>query len=342
MSRPITITEEYRLECLKEFAASLEKMRLTDGKIQYTKLLNSSDVKATCYFTEEAWTKMVLLIKNFDKEVAWHGVATRGDDESQNDYIISDILVYPQEVTGATVETDQEEYENWLYELPDEVFNSLRMQGHSHVNMAVNPSGVDTTHQGKIMQQLDDDMFYIFMIWNKSFNNWIKIYDFKKNTMFETGDVTVRIIGSGFDPDEFMREARGLVKTPKVTTYQGNQYGSGYYSNPNGIGYYGSGYYGGQSSGYSGGYSGSQPAKPAQTAKSEPKSESEEKKTSNPSADSAGWRKSASGSANSSKYDDEYGIYDDDNGFDDDDWDYGGGYRNLYSRQNDPFFARGK
>lgn len=346
MSKPIVITEEYRLECLKEFAETLSKMRLTDGKIQYTKQLDSSDDRAVVYFTQEAWTKMVLLIKNFDKEVAWHGVAVRGDDASKNEYIISDILVYPQEVTGATVETDQEEYETWLYELPDEVFNNLRMQGHSHVNMAVNPSGVDTTHQGKIMSQLEKDMFYIFMIWNKSFSNWIKIYDFAKNTMFETGDVSVKILGTGFDPDEFMKEARDLVKTTKVTTYQGNgsAYGSGNYGGYNGYGSsyngygsgYGSGYYGGGS--YQG--SSSVPAKKEPEKKAETKTETSEKKTNAPKTDETGWRKVNGGNslAATEDDDDEYGYFGE---YDEEEYNFGGGYSSLYHHQNDPFFARG-
>lgn len=204
MSKPIKITDEFRAAALREFAEALSRMRMTDGRISYSKPLEDSSRRATVCFTPEAWMKMYMLVMSFDKEVAWHGVATRGEDPEKDEYIISDILVYPQKVTSATVETDQEEYENWLYDLPDEVFNNLRMQGHSHVNMSTSPSGVDTNHQGKIMQQLDDDMFYIFMIWNKSLSKWIKIYDFSKNTMFESADVDVKILDKGWDLDGFL------------------------------------------------------------------------------------------------------------------------------------------
>ena len=155
--------------------------------------------------------KMVTLVMNFDKEVAWHGIAQRSEDPDKDEYIISDILVYSQKVTASTVETDQEEYETWLYELPDEVFNKVRMQGHSHVNMSTYPSGVDTTHQGKIMAQLDDDMFYIFMIWNKRLEKWIKIYDFAKNTMFENTDVDVKIINDAWGMDEFLKNVKVMI-----------------------------------------------------------------------------------------------------------------------------------
>ena len=181
MSKPIRMTDEHRRQILQEFATSLQGAKLADGKISFIKTFTLEKQKATVYFTASAWTKMVMLIKEFDKEVAWHGVAYRSEDESKNEYYITDILVYPQEVTGATVNTDQERYQTWLYQHDDEVFNNIRMQGHSHVNMGVSPSGVDTTHQEQILEQLEDDMFYIFMIWNKSFNHYFKVYDMKNS-----------------------------------------------------------------------------------------------------------------------------------------------------------------
>ena len=319
MSKPIKITPEYREQALREFAEALLRMKMSDGKISYSKPLEDSSRRATVLFTPQAWMKMYMLIAGFDKEVAWHGVARRGEDPTKDEYIISDILVYPQKVTAATVETDQEEYESWLYSQPDEVFNNLRMQGHSHVNMSTSPSGVDTTHQGKIMAQLEDDMFYIFMIWNKSLDKWIKVYDFAKNTMFETKDVDVRIDAPGWDLSGFLTEAKGLVKNSAPASY-----GSG--------SYYGSGY-------YNGGYS--QPTKPVVTVTpakdSKPvqqlpakKEEPEDEKKTNAARES-GWESTRS----SERYDD-YGYEDDE----DDDYP-GFGYFNTSRYASDPFYARG-
>lgn len=232
MSKPIRMTDEHRRQILQEFATSLQGAKLADGKISFIKTFTLEKQKATVYFTASAWTKMVMLIKEFDKEVAWHGVAYRSEDESKNEYYITDILVYPQEVTGATVNTDQERYQTWLYQHDDEVFNNIRMQGHSHVNMGVSPSGVDTTHQEQILEQLEDDMFYIFMIWNKSFNHYFKVYDMKKNILFESGDVDVKIADGGIGLDEFIKSAKDMVKNKGYTPgtyagYNGNTY-SGY------------------------------------------------------------------------------------------------------------------
>lgn len=327
MSKFIRITEEYAMECVKEFLAALQDMRMTDGKVSYTKILGTKDRRATLYFTPTAWTKMQLLVKNFDKEVAWHGIAERGEDPNADEYIISDILVYPQEVTTSTVETDQAEYEKWLCDLPDEVFNNLRMQGHSHATLGVSPSTVDTTHQGKILQQLDEDMFYIFLIWNKSNARWIKIYDFAKNTMFETSDVDVKIIGADFDSAAFMDEAKGLVKNRSYTTPSGSGYG------------YGSGY----GTGNGGKLVSYAQQKPAETPA---KSAEAEKKISEKSAESAGsasaesddgWKDS--GRVNRRNHYDGYG-YDDYSYVDDDDERFWSG-ANYDRNIRDPFYARG-
>ena len=100
------------------------------------------------------------------------------------------------------------------------------MQGHSHVNMGTSPSTVDLNHQEKILEQLEDDMFYIFMIWNKSFKRTIKIYDLAKNILFEDADIDVKIADAGLGLNEFIGEAKDLVKSrtyqyqaPTQTTY---------------------------------------------------------------------------------------------------------------------------
>lgn len=235
MSKVIKLTDEQLQECRKDFDAALSSIKLTDGKISFIKTIASLNEKATIYFDPLAWRKMQTLIKEFDKEVAWHGVAYRGEDETENEYYITDILVYPQKVTGSTVNTDQEKYEMWLMQHDDEVFNNIRMQGHSHVNMQTSPSAVDETHQAKILEQLEDDMFYIFLIWNKHNSKFIKIYDLKKNILFETADVTVEILDDGSGIDEFLAEAKKLVDDkPTPASYPG------YYNG----GYYGGSYYG--------------------------------------------------------------------------------------------------
>lgn len=242
MSRPIKMTQEYLDECRSDFEKALQLTKLADGKLSFTKTFTIGDRKAQVYFTALAWAKMTALIRDFDKEVAWHGVASRDEDESKDAYIISDIVVYPQTVSGATVEMDTEEYAKWLMEnVDDERFEHIHMQGHSHVNMAPNPSSVDLNHQEEILNMLGDDDFYIFMIWNKSLANNIKIYDLKKNVLFEDKDITYE--HEQGDIDEFIKQSKEMVKTktytPPASTYPYSgrpPYGSPYNPLPSGGG----------------------------------------------------------------------------------------------------------
>ena len=210
MSKMITLPQEILNQYTQEFYEILRTGKFSDGKINFTKTLGTVDRKATVLFTEMAWQKMQTLIREFDKEVAWHGVAERC--EEKDTYLISDILVYPQEVTGSTVTTDQNEYEMWLMKQEDDVFNNIRMQGHSHVNMSTSPSSVDLNLYDGILSQLDSDMFYIFMIYNKRGEKTVKLYDLRENILFETADVPVAVKEVG-DLTGFLEEAKELVVT---------------------------------------------------------------------------------------------------------------------------------
>lgn len=244
MAKIIKLTPEYKDQIMKEFGEALSNAKFSDGKLSYTKIFNSVQRKATVYFTELAWLKMQTLVREFDKEIAWHGVAYRGDDPEKDEYTITDILVYPQEVTGSTVTTDQSKYQMWLYSHDDDVFNNIRMQGHSHVNFSTSPSGVDTSLYESILDQLDDSMFYIFLIYNKKGDKTYLIYDMAKNILFETADVTVKVIDDGTGMCAFLEDAKSKVTTHVTQTqnYGGyGGYGGGYGSHYGGGSYYNSG-----------------------------------------------------------------------------------------------------
>lgn len=229
MSKIINMTPEYIEELKREFASFITSVKAADGKVSFTRSLSSTGQKAKLRFTEKAWTKMQTLVREFDKEIAWHGVAERGEND---DYIVSDILVYPQTVTGTNVEMDTEEYAKWIQEgilSGDERFDHFYFQGHSHVAMNTSPSAVDTNHQEEILNKLRPNGFYIFVIWNKRNERNIRIYDLLKNTQFETADVTVEVIeDDAIGAEKLAREAREIVKE-KVYTPPANHYSSSYY-----------------------------------------------------------------------------------------------------------------
>lgn len=232
MSKPIKLTEELRQQAIEEFAQTLSKVKMADGKICYNKNFTyKDDDKATVLFTSLAYTKMIRLMMAFDSEVAWHGCGERIDNTT---FLITDILVYPQTVTGATVDMDPEEYVKWLMENEgDERFYNIIMQGHSHVMMPTTPSTTDLTHQEDILNQLKGDGFYIFMIWNKKLENNMKIYDLANNVLYENKDIVYGIYEEE-GVDEFLDEARAVV-TKHIPQSKPTYYGGSYSGQNNGV-----------------------------------------------------------------------------------------------------------
>lgn len=213
----------------EKFIESLRGKNVTNGKISIqlgtiTKTFDAPERKAELHFSEKAWIKMHALIREFDSEIAWHGVAYRDEDQTKDAYNITDILCYPQEVSAAKVDTDQVAYQNWMFDLPNEEFNNLKMQGHSHVNMGVTPSSTDEENQKDILDSIvDDSSFYIFMVWNKRDERNIKIYDIGKNVLFEPADITVFVDDETIGLDDFISSAKEMVKK-KTYSYQNNSW----------------------------------------------------------------------------------------------------------------------
>lgn len=226
MSKLIKLTEDKCGEIRRAFEKTLAEGKLLDGKFSFSKSMGDTNRQATVCFSELAWLKMQALIYEFDTEVAWHGIAKRGEDAEKDEYFVTDILVFPQTVDGVTVTTDQTEYQTWLMDRDDDTFESIRFHGHSHVNMGTSPSGVDISLQESILAQLDDDMFYIFMIWNKHGDFTAKIYDMLKNTLFETKDVTVDVADDGIGVEAFTTEAKELVREKKLPVRYGTYFKS--------------------------------------------------------------------------------------------------------------------
>lgn len=170
------------------------------------------------HMTSEAYLKTLALIESNTGEVAWHGLVNR----HENTYLIYDILVYPQEVTSATaVGASNEEYELWLVNQPDGIFENIRMQGHSHVNMGVTPSGTDTAYYSNILEHVQD--YYIFMIQNKRGDMHARLYDMALNLSFI--DVPVEILlDDGTYLSQWAKDVKPLIKQKTTSSY-------GYYTN---------------------------------------------------------------------------------------------------------------
>ena len=193
MAKPIYLEEDMIESILEEVRENLQDVRMMAGSLQITKNYDYEDKKtAELVFTQDAYWKYRALVNYYSTEVGWHGLVRR---EADNVFKVYDILTYPQVVTGATVNTDDEEYAKWMMELTDEQANDLHFHGHSHVRMGVTASTVDFDHQKRILSSLDRDTFYIFMITNKNEDNNFWIYDMLNNIKYEKDDITLSIEG---------------------------------------------------------------------------------------------------------------------------------------------------
>jgi len=247
MSRKLRITEEDTTQYVANLLKILQALKPTTDKFTYTGSFQSDDRRAKLVFTPMAWNKMNLLVNGFDKEVAWHGVVERDPDETKDEYIVSDILVYPQSTNGTYVDMDEDRYSEWITANMDAPWQGkLHLQGHSHVGMPTSPSGTDMTHQEEVLATTRKDGFKIFVIWNKRGENHSYIYDYKKNVTFGPKEIDVEVRDTDFDVEAFMKEAREMVKSytytakPAAKTASGvpGSYGGSYGS---GYGYYNGG-----------------------------------------------------------------------------------------------------
>lgn len=210
MPKPIVLTQDIIDQVRSEVMSQLQKAKLSDGKFSYTKTFVYSDdhSRVRVLYSPLAYAKTILLLNYSDQEIAWHGFVERLD---RSTFLITDIAVYPQEVSSATVQTDQERYQRWIMNIGDDRANTMLMQGHSHVRMSPSPSGVDLRHQEQIVSQLLGNSFYIFTIWNKHLQHHTKVYDLATNTLFENDDIDVGVDFSGSGSEAFLAEIDQLV-----------------------------------------------------------------------------------------------------------------------------------
>ena len=179
--------------------------------------------KINVVFSKVAFYKMWMLVHKYETEVGWHGTVfklKKGSGISpRGGYYIDDILVYPQKVGAATVDTDDEPYIDWLYGLPRKKFERIRFQGHSHVNFSVSPSLKDERHRETIVPGLKND-FYIFMILNKRGDMSAKIYDNtgESQKIFTENNINFCVGNYKHSFADETRELKGVEKWSSAST----------------------------------------------------------------------------------------------------------------------------
>ena len=169
-------------------------------------------IEPTIFITSNAYIKMRMLVDKSDKEIGWYGIVNEMPG-LQATYIIEDIVVYPQRVTGVTVEQDEDRMFEFEMSLTTEQVNHKRFHGHSHVNMSTGPSGVDENFYQELLSQVND--YFIITVTNKRNEYTTRFYDMRNNILYT--DVPIHLIQNNGTPyQDWYEENKEQVKENTV------------------------------------------------------------------------------------------------------------------------------
>lgn len=214
MSRPYQILGNELDDMRKHFEEQIKNLRTNGSK--FTLSFNVPEVKAKdkvlLTFSMKAYIKMRDVVSRFSSEVGWYGFV---DKISDLEYHITDIVLYPQLVTGGTV---KEGNDAWDDDMPIDLIKRRHFHGHSHVNMGCTPSSTDMAHRNDQLAMVAKDSFYIFMITNKACDWTAEVYDLANNKVYTTDDILIDVdLGDGEMLSDFVIDGKKIVKTSTVT-----------------------------------------------------------------------------------------------------------------------------
>lgn len=136
------------------------------------------------FITKKALAKMQLFIENCSEEVGWLGTAKK-----EGKFItIEDMYLFDQEVHSTTTEITPEGLGIFAEKLLQEengmeVWNNLKVWGHSHVRMGVTPSGQDNKQMETFAEGGHD--WFIRIIGNKNGDMKLDLYDYSQGIIYE-------------------------------------------------------------------------------------------------------------------------------------------------------------
>lgn len=134
----------------------------------------------------EALMKMQVYTEECSDEIGWLGTAYY--DKESNIMEIRDVFLFDQEVHATTTEITPEglaEFAEELLLLGDEgieIWNNLKVWGHSHVNMGVTPSAQDNSQMETFKDNGHD--WFIRIITNKKGELKLDIYNYEEGLTY--------------------------------------------------------------------------------------------------------------------------------------------------------------
>lgn len=152
-------------------------------KEMISKIKTETNTYPTVYITYQALTKMHQYTQNCDKEIGWLGSAVKNEDGS---YLIEDMYLIKQKVTGATTELEEDAIIEFMNNIRKnegiEAMSKIRVWGHSHVNMEVFASSQDNE---TFKEYYSDCNFFIRIIVNKKGKMKLDIADNETGLIYE-------------------------------------------------------------------------------------------------------------------------------------------------------------
>ena len=133
---------------------------------------------------KNALAKMKVYIDECADEIGWLGTATK----EEGFYHITDVFLFEQEVHSTTTEITPEGLGDFGEKLLQqengmEIWNSMKVWGHSHVNMSVSPSGQDNSQMEVFADNGHD--FSIRIIGNKKGDMAVDLYDYETGVIYK-------------------------------------------------------------------------------------------------------------------------------------------------------------
>lgn len=224
----LELTNDIKANAIKAFMKYIEEHKGNSIDFKYCVSSTLPKETVTVCFTFAAYLKMYALVQGTNKEIGWYGTVQKVDT---NTYLIKDIIVYPQITTAVTVVQDDDREYEFFANLDDDTINTLRFQGHSHVNMGVHASGQDETNRQEFLSQIQDNDFFIFAIANKKYELNLWVYDRFKKIIFEPADCVLKIVNDeGVSLEQWAKDMIDQNIKEKPTTTQINNLNTNLYT----------------------------------------------------------------------------------------------------------------
>ena len=178
------------------------------------------------FYTDLAWNKIWHFVDMCDKEIGWLGIVSITDN---GDYVIDDVYLPEQVVTGTTTDIESDAVGNLAVELECAGIDSSRLRywGHSHVEMAVSPSGTD---EAQVSEYLEHCNYFIRGIYNKKRDTKVDIFNVDRCLVYQK--VNNGLIPSAEDNElskSIKQEIANKVKHPPPPAALKPNYSPGYY-----------------------------------------------------------------------------------------------------------------